>query len=69
LLLAQTIWSIRVPCPGGSGAETVVCVSLSSDFLGGLAAGGFAVGGVTGAAVEMLEILIENDPQVSSDTL
>jgi hypothetical protein len=70
----QTIWSTRVPCPGGSGAGTVareacVCVSLASGVWGALTTGGFTAGGATGAGVEMLEILIENGPQASSGTL
>jgi hypothetical protein len=71
----QTIWSTRVPCPGGSGAGTVareacVCASPESDVWGALTTGGFtAGGGATGAGVEMLEILIENDPHASSGTL
>jgi hypothetical protein len=50
----------------------VGCVSLLSGVLGALTTGGFTVGGATGATgagVEMLEILIENGPQVSSGTL
>jgi len=75
LPLAQTIWSTRVPCPGGSGAGTVArvaCVSPASGVWGALTTGGFTAGGATGATgvgVEMLEILIENIPQASSGTL
>jgi hypothetical protein len=47
----------------------VACVSPSSGVCGALTTGGFTVGGVTGAGVEILEILIENDPQISSGTL
>jgi hypothetical protein len=64
----QASWSIRVPCPGGSGAcaggvelESPASLSLSLSLLGGGGELGcwllLATGGA-GAVVETLEILM-----------
>ena len=64
LLPPQTIWSTRVPCPGGRGAGTVAreaCTSLAllSGALGAVVTGGFTAGVFTGVDAAMLEILIQ----------
>jgi hypothetical protein len=63
----QAIWSIRVPCPGGSGAcagaEALPSVSLSPSVFAGAACGALACSGWTGgggAALEMVETLMGN---------
>jgi hypothetical protein len=61
----QANWSIRVPCPGGSGAcaggaELESSASLS--LLGGGALGGLLLTtGVTGGVAETLEILMGSE--------
>jgi riboflavin biosynthesis pyrimidine reductase len=58
----QTNWSIRVPCPGGSGGRTVGAAAPASSALLLLAASGalgvLVSGGLTGAGAAILETLI-----------
>jgi hypothetical protein len=61
----QTSWSIRVPCPGGSGAGVggwaVLASSLSLSLLTtGVVVWVGAYAGCMGAGAEMLEILMAN---------
>jgi hypothetical protein len=53
----QQIWSIRVPCPGGSGAGADGCGAGALAFASG-GFGALASGALTGAYAGMLEILL-----------
>src|SRR5260370_40056007 len=73
-LAAQTSWSIRVPCPGGSAASTVGCgrrvpsaaAALASGVLsGGLGALGF--GGAVGTRAATPANVLGNILFVASD--
>ena len=60
--LPQASWSIRVPCPGGSGACAGGAELESSESLSLLGGGGFCglalATGATGGVDEMLETLM-----------
>jgi hypothetical protein len=69
----QAIWSIRVPCPGGSAASTVGWGAMASSarpsaFTTG-ALGALASGMLTGAGAVTQYILIENILRLVSPTM
>jgi len=64
--VAQTSWSIRIPCPGGRGARTVGWDALASSALPSVLASGVLVsmtsGAFTGLDAAMLETLLDRIP-------